>query len=228
MLLDVENTWSLGIARNGVRMKTPVNKQTLKQHFTYSWWKYLLIAALAFGLVDLLYTVTAYRVPSEKKVEFYVYGQINESGLQAYLDQVRETELPEMEEVSCLQIIPDSAYGPMQLMTYLAAGEGDVYLLPHDEFVSYAMEGALVPLENDEELMALFNEAGINLQNGWRQQTETGENHLCGIPQGKLPGLINQYAYADDGYLCVSAVNGNDANVMRFLRILCRDCISEK
>ena len=35
-------------------MKTPINSRTLKQHLAYSWWKYLLVAVLAFGLVDLL------------------------------------------------------------------------------------------------------------------------------------------------------------------------------
>ena len=44
-------------------MKTPINARTLRQHLTYNWWKYLLIIAVAFGLVDLLYTVTAYRSP---------------------------------------------------------------------------------------------------------------------------------------------------------------------
>ena len=34
-------------------MKTPVTSGSLRQHFTYNWWKYLLIAILSFGLVDL-------------------------------------------------------------------------------------------------------------------------------------------------------------------------------
>ena len=40
-------------------MKTPVTKQTLRTHFTYSWWKYALLAVLAVFGIDLLYTVTA-------------------------------------------------------------------------------------------------------------------------------------------------------------------------
>ena len=87
------------------------------------------------------------------------------------------------------------------------------------------MSGSMVPLENDTELMALFDAAGVNLQSGWRKETETGENHLYGIPQDKLPGLI-QYAYAQDGFLCVPLTGGNQENAMKFLRILCRDMLT--
>ena len=73
-------------------MKTPVTSKSLRQHFTYNWWMYLLIALIAFGLVDLLYTVTAYRSPRDKTIGFYVYGFVNDKDMSAYLDNVRETE----------------------------------------------------------------------------------------------------------------------------------------
>ncbi len=207
-------------------MKTPVTSSRLKQHLTYNWWKYLLIVAVGIGLVDILYTVTAYRPPREKTVGFYVYGYMDEPGLNAYMDHVRETEMSDMEEMNAVMLLDDSAYGPMQLMTYLAAGEGDLYLLPREEFLNYAPNGSLIPLEDDPELIALFDSAGVSLQNGWRRETETGETHLYGIPQDKLPGL-GQYAYAQDGYLCLIITGKNTDNAKRFLQILCRDMITE-
>jgi len=208
-------------------MKTPLNADTLRQHFTYSWWKYLLAGLLAFGLVDIVLSMTAYRVPPEKKIEFFVYGQMDQSGaLEKYLESVRENEMPEMEEIACQMLMADDTYGPMQLMTFLAAGEGDVYLLPREEFISNAANGSLVALESDAKLMDIFDRAGASLQTGWRKNTEIGETHLYGIPQSKLPGLA-RYAYAEDGYLCVFINNGNEENVMAFLRIFCRDMIKE-
>ncbi len=207
-------------------MKTPVTSGKLKQHITYSWWKYLLIAAIALGLVDLLYSVTAYRPPRDKTVGLYVYGYANEADLTAYLDNVRKTEMSDMEEISFLTLVDDETYGPMQLMTYLAVGEGDIYLLPREDFLNDAANGALVPLEDDAELLALFDSAGISLQSGWRMDTETGETHLYGIPQDKLPGL-SQYAYAKDGFLCQIVSGGNQENARIFLRILCRDMIAQ-
>ena len=208
-------------------MKTPINSRTLKQHFAYNWWKYLLAAVLAFGLVDLLYSVTAYRSPPEKRVEFYVYGQMDQERLAAYMENVRATEMNDMEVMAPLQLLDDGYYGSMQLMTYMAVGEGDVYLLPRDEFVTGASGGSFLPLENDRDLMKIFDDAGISLQNGWRRNAETGENHLCGIPQNKLPGL-SRYAEATNGYLCVIVNNGNEENVLKYLRILCRDMLFQR
>ena len=206
-------------------MKTPFTAARLKQHITYNWWKYLLILAVGIGLVDLLYAVTAYRPPREKTVGLYVYGYTDELKLKEYMDHVRETEMSDMEEISSVTMLVDSTYGPMQISTYLASGEGDLYLLPRDEFISYAYNGSLMPLEGDAELLALFDSAGVSLQNGWRRETETGETHLYGIPQDKLPGLT-QYAYAQDGYLCMVVTGRNPENAAKFMRILCRDMIS--
>ena len=153
MISDLRNT--------GGSMKTPVTSGTLKQHLTYNWWKYILIVLLAFGLVDLLYSVTSYRPPREKTVGFYVYGYMNEEGLSAYMDNVRDTEMPDMEEMLPQLLVDDASYGPMQLMTYLAAGEGDLYLLPREQFLSYAANGSLIQLEDDAELLALFDTAGV-------------------------------------------------------------------
>ncbi len=207
-------------------MKTPINSRTLRQHLTYSWWKYLLIAVLAFGLVDLLYAVTTYRAPRDKTVSLYVYGYINENEMNPYLESIHTAEMSDMEEVNAYALTMDDTYGPMQLMTYLAAGEGDIYLLPRDQFLNNAMSGSLLPLEDDAELLALFDSKGVSLQNGWRRDTETGETHLYGIPLDKLPGL-SQYIYAQDGYLSVIITSGNKDNAVRLLRILCRDGLSQ-
>lgn len=206
-------------------MKTPVTPAGLKQHITYNWWKYLIIVVAAIGLVDLIYSVTAYRPPRDKTVTFCVYGYTDEQALSAWMDNVRETEMSDMEEMTARTMLDDSAYGPMQLMTYLAAGEGDLYLLSREEFLSYAASGSLVPLENDTELIAMFDAAGVSLQSGWRRETDTGENHLYGIPQDKLPGLA-KYAWAQDGYLCMIVTGGNQENTARFLRILTREMIT--
>ena len=207
-------------------MKTPVTSGKLKQHLTYSWWKYLLIAVAVFGLVDLLYSVTAYHPPREKTVGLYVYGYINEPALTEYMDNVRKTEMSDMEELNYVTLMVDDTYGPMQLMTYLAVGEGDLYLLPREEFLSYAASGSLIPLEDDTELMDIFTSAGISLQSGWRMETDSGETHLYGILQDKIPGL-SQYASAQDGFLGMIVTSGNQENAMKFLRILCRDMIAE-
>ncbi len=207
-------------------MKTPLNQDNLRQHFTYHWWMYLLLAVAAIFGTNLVYTVTAYRSPPEKKIEFYIYGTANTDAIDAYMAEVRERDLPDMEVMSSLMMGIDSTYGPMQLSTYMAAGEGDLYLLPREEFIGYASQGAFLPLEDQTKLMHIFDEASLSLQSGWRKETSTGENHLYGIPLSRLAGL-QKLAYAKDGFLCILASCGNDMNVYRFLTILCEDMIQE-
>ena len=49
-----------------------LTKKRLKNHFAYNWWKYALSAAVSAMLVSIVFAVTAYRPPAEKKVELYV------------------------------------------------------------------------------------------------------------------------------------------------------------
>ena len=81
-------------------------------------------------------------------------------------------------------------------------------------------------MEGNAELLALFDNAGISLQNGWRRETETGELHLFGIPLDKLPG-ISKYIYTQDGYLSVIISSPNQENALKLLRILCRDGVEQ-
>ena len=207
-------------------MKTPVNATTLRQHLTYSWWKYALLIVLGTLAVNLYFTVSAYRSPPEKKIDFYIYGLGDEKGLQEYMDTVRQESFPEMEEMNVLLLATDSTYGPMQLSTYIAAGEGDLYLLPRDEFISMASSGAWVSLEEDDELTALFTDRDISLQSGWRREADSGESHLYGIPVSRLPGL-SRYAAVENGFLCVLVSGGNTDNTVQFLKVLCADMLEE-
>ena len=206
-------------------MKTPVNGQTLKQHLTYSWWKYALVIIIGALMANLYFTVSAYRSPPEKKIDVFVYGVCNESGFGTYLSDIRTERMPDMEEINCLSLATDPTYGSMQLSTYVAAGEGDVYILPRDQFISLASSGAWVPLENDLELTSLFTDRNISLQSGWRREADSSESHLYGIPASRLPGLA-RYVAVDNGYLCILITNGNDDNVLKFLHFFCEDMLN--
>ncbi len=207
-------------------MRTPVNAQTLKQHITYSWWKYLLALIAGIFAVDLLFTVTAPQIPPEKKVNFYIYGYADGNILDPYLAQVRENEMPDMESLAFNTIMMDESYGQMQLTTYIAVGEGDVYLLGRDEFLGFSSGGVFIPLETDTELMAMFDAAGKNLRRGWRTASDSDEAHLYGIPADQLPALGTMCA-SPDGFLAVPASGRNIENAMKFLRILVRDTLED-
>lgn len=207
-------------------MKTPITKQRLRNHLTYGWWKYALLIVFAVFGWNLIYTVTRYRAPEEKKIviNLYVYG--DQQALNNYMADVNANQMPEMEEMDCIFTTMDNTYGDMILSTHMAASEGDLYMLDRTRFQQSAASGAFLPLEDKPELMAMLEEAGISLSQGWRTESETGEKHLYGIPCAELPGMAAYVYNPSDCYLSVLISNQNDENVLRFLNIFISDLLA--
>ena len=207
-------------------MKTPITKQTIREHWNYSWWKYALLVILALVGWNLVFTMTAYRPPEEKKVAMYVLGVGDEEKLDAYMEQVRLSAMEDMEQMNCVFMAYDETYTTMQLMVYLAAGEGDLYMLNKEMFQSYASQGAFLPLEEIPGLVDRLTESGVKLDKGWRTNSESGEKHLYGIPMAQFPGLA-EYVYTyEECYLSIAVLNGNDENCLKFLDILLTDMLT--
>lgn len=207
-------------------MKTPVNKTTLRQHWEYSWWKYFLLIVLSLVVWNLVYTVTAYRPPADKKVDFYVSGAMaDQDGLNTYLENIRTTEMPDMEQMTSVILTNDAYYGTMQLATYIAAGEGDVYMLDGDTFQQYATSGAMLPLEGYQDLVDQAETAGISVDKGWRTESDSGERHLYGIPASLLTGFESYGIDPDNMYLCVMCNCGNDDMAVKLMQYMIRDML---
>ena len=102
-------------------MKTPVTHERLQNHLTYSWWKYVLMMVLVIFFWSILFTTTRYRPPEEKKVIVGVYGAGNQTALDAYMEDVRQLLLPDMEEMNTQFIMSDETYGSSVLMTRMTA-----------------------------------------------------------------------------------------------------------
>ena len=171
-------------------MKTPVTHERLQNHLTYSWWKYVLMMVLVIFFWSILFTTTRYRPPEEKKVIVGVYGAGNQTALDAYMEDVRQLLLPDMEEMNTQFIMSDETWGSSVLMTRMTARECDIYLLPKDLFQTYAQQGVFVALEETmPDLVSELESRGISLSRGWRTDSDTGEKHLFGIPCADLPYL---------------------------------------
>ncbi len=207
-------------------VKTPINKKTLSQHFHYSWWMYALSAILCFFLWDLLYTVTAPRTPDNEKLELYLYAYGESAAVDTYLENVHATEMSDVTEMTAQYLMPDESSGLMVLATRMMAGEGDLFLLPRDSFQSYAGQGLFVALDELEGIEEMCENAGINIERGWRKNQDTGERHLYGLPTSSMNQIPSwTYAGANEMYLCIRVYNGNDENAEKLLRIILRDCL---
>ena len=205
-------------------MKIQINRETLRQHWHYSKLKYfVMIIAIAVAW-NLVYTTTAYRPPTEKKCDFFVSSASGDQTLlNTYLEGVRQKDLPQMEQMVSAFLTTDDYYAAAQIVTYIAAGEGTVYMLPAAQFQNYAAGEYFIQLEGYTELLENLESVGVNVEKGWRTVTETGERHLYGIPASTLTGLSQFYVKADDMYLCVPSSHGNDDVAVQFIQILFRD-----
>ncbi len=204
----------------GVRM--PITREKIRNHFQYGFWKYLLLVVLCLFLWNLLFTTTRYRAPESLKMEFFADGYSApeaDAALADLLQHIHAQVMPDMEEVTYVKLGADDPYGAMQLTVWASAGQGDVFLLGHDRFLSLAKGGAMVDLQPmlDD---GLLHAQGLDLAGGRVMNDETGRTAQYGIPADGLPGL-DKYGLARQGaVLSVLAGGGNQAQAVRFLDYL--------
>lgn len=202
-------------------MKTPMNAARLRHHLNYSWWKYVLLIIVAGLGWSLIFSVTQYRAPEEKKVVVYIYGIGEDAAFNAYLEQVRLDQMSDMEDMHATFSMPDDQYGPMVLMAHISAGEGDLYIFPRDQYQTYINTGLFEPLEDLPELALLDPAQQPAIERAWRKD-EGGNRHLFGIPLSALPGL-RELVVGDDYYLSIATNNQNEENTYKLFRILVND-----
>lgn len=212
-------------------MKTPVTKEKLQTHFTYSLWKYALLAVLAVFGWNIIYSVTQPQAPEEKKIIVGVYAPYaDETSLNVYMENVRTELMPDMEEMLANVIMADEMYGDMILSTRIAARECDIYILPRTQFQGYAAQGAFMPLDEVlPDLVADLAAAGVSLSRGSRANDElSGEKHQYAIPCADLPGIMPMLQCdTSDMYLAVFFETGNNDNVLKFFDQFVRDMMVE-
>lgn len=214
-----------------MKLSTPLTEKRIRDHFAYSFWKYLLAAVLSVFVWNMVYIQTEYRPAEDKRIDVYVQtAETTADEIDRFLKPVWEAAVPGMELVRSVTLMPGGGanyMSDMQLVTYLAANEGDLYMLTAADFKKFAAQGAFLPLETLAESGRILT-AGLDLQSGWvaSQQIDevngktvyNTERHLYGIPAKNLKRFEKELGmHVDDMYIAVTVTNGNDENVIPFL-----------
>lgn len=203
-------------------MRLPITKERIRNHFHYAWWQYVLLVCLAVFGWNLLYTTTRYRSPESLKVEWYCQGLVDtqaQEELDALMEQLRLELFPEMEEVTFTAVAYDQTYSDMQLMVWVSAGQGDLYMLEREQFENLASAGAMAPLTPYIESGALQT-GEIDLTAGYVTDPETGEKYLMGVPTDSLTGL-QAYGIDPEGHvLSLLSNGGNLDNTVKLMQWL--------
>ena len=156
---------------------TKLTAEKLKVHFHYSKMLYLVVVLVAAMIGSLVFTMTAYQPPNERKIDIELIGNYADTSMagvkdvqnallqagQAFelerdgdlgLTDDPKYEIP-LQEVTflSLQYDPESSsedtyYASQKYMVTLAAQEGDIYVLTRLLMTDLADQGLLVPLDD--------------------------------------------------------------------------------
>lgn len=199
--------------------KLPITRERIRHHFHYDWWQYLLLIVLAIFGWNMLFNMTHYRSPEHLKMEWYYEGPMTlrtQELAEVLLDTAAAELFPEMEETTFSVVGTDETYGPMQIMVWMAAGEGDLYMLAKENFNRYGIDGAMVDLQPYVDDGTL-NVEGIDLTRGYLPNSETGELSLCGIPADSLARLMDYEIVPEGTFLSALSTGGNVDNTIRLM-----------
>ena len=156
---------------------TKLTRDKLKNHFQYSKMLYLVVMITAALIGNLVFTVTVYRPPNERRIDIELVGLYADTELSGArdakasllaagqdfererdassgADQEKDYELPLQEvEFISLQYDPESSseenyYAAQKFMVMLAAQEGDIYVLSRTLLLNLLEQNLLVPLDD--------------------------------------------------------------------------------
>ena len=191
-----------------------LTKKRLKNHFAYNWWKYALSAAVSVMLVSVVFAVTEYRPPDDKKVEFYVLNSyMDTETMQADFWPQLQAKKPEQEKLTVINInLTDSSniYAPMQFSTYVAAQQGDLFLISRDEMLKITYDGAQEALVELTDYLdsGVIDAAGLDLAQGTLDRGD-GTTAVYAIPADTLTGLSQYGNDPKNSLLCIPMYTKN-------------------
>lgn len=213
-------------------MNKPITLAALKNHWHYSWWKYALVAVIAFFGIDLVFTMTAYRPPADKKIEMYICnGVADTEALQERMWPLFQEASPEQELLSIITVDVSSGdiYSNMQFTTYIGAQQGDVCLMPNSQVQKLITDGA------DDAYLELtpFVESGVlDLQDvdlsGGMMTARDGSTGLYAIPADELYGLLDYSCDPADCSLVVMGYTMNAENAALMIDLFFDEYKTEK
>lgn len=203
-----------------------ITKKRLKNHFAYSWWKYALAAVLSVMGVSLVFAATRYEPPADRQLTVYVLNDYTDTEtMQADLwARIKEAH-PEQEALFVQNIdLTDSSniYAPMQFSTYVAAQQGDVFLIPYDEMLKIVADGpedALVDLTAYIE-SGVIDVSGLDLSACTMKKLD-GTTGIYAVPADQLYGLRTAYYNdAKGSVLCIPIYSQNQETAAEAIRFL--------
>lgn len=205
-------------------MDTRITKYKLKNHWHYSWWKYLVAVVVCGLLTDMVFAMTQYRPPANKKIELYLCnGYADSIAVHDKLWPALLEASPDQEQLSVVNInlTGDDVYSNMQFTTYVGAQQGDVILMPAASVKSFAPEGGdTAYMELTEFIQSgLIDIGDLDLSAGM-MPSEDGTMGLYAIPADTLYGLTEANCDPAGGMLVIMGYSLNPENAAKTIDLM--------
>jgi len=206
-----------------------ISSDRVRNHFSYSWWKYLLLVIAAVMGWNIIYSTTAYKPPADKRMTVYfVTHSIDSENTAVIREKILEND-PNLEEATVVSITytdSDNYYGNLQLTTYMGSGEGDIYIVDRSVFEMLMPGGGFVMM--DEYL----ENGRVNLQGADASSCygvdEDGISGIMGVPLAELYGLLDLGIDNRDLVLLVMGFSGNQDGALNVINWLFEEMKTEK
>ena len=180
---------------------TKINWASLKNHWQYGKWIYAAIAVGVYFLGSMVFTMTEYRPPNDRKVEFQLVGMMLDPGpadkiAQSLLPAAQEKD-PTLEAIGAYNIMysgdaqTDMA-GAQKFMVMLSAQEGAVYVLNRELMQQLVEQGVAMPLDPYIQ-SGTINADGLDLTDVTlpepplsEEEPASGEKYIYALPCANL------------------------------------------
>lgn len=172
-----------------------LSKKRMQMHLHYYSWRYVVLLVVALFAANMLFTVTRPDTPADKRVDIIIIpSQSTGDNTDAWSNAILRTLPADQLEVNVTMtpIIQGNESTIYQLIAArLSAGEGNIWVMPRDMFLSYAQTGAWQSLDGMLDKFNLPKGADISTCRVAVQPDENtaAEEHVCGIPLDQCLGL---------------------------------------
>ncbi len=189
--------------------KIKINKEVLKNHIQYDWWKYAVSIAVTVLVWSMIVTIAAPRTPGDKKVDIYLVGGYMFEDPASQIEQMILSDFPELLEINLYNIMMEGEMeyiGRQKFMAMLFGQEGDIFVLDRNTFTNLVKEGAVLPLDDYEGIKDRMTQEQI--EKGTLAVDASSEPKLYGVPLAGFKLFEDTYD-TSKSVLCIMAYSDN-------------------
>lgn len=198
-------------------LKIRLTRKTLKNHFRYYVWAYVVVLLAAGTIFNTVITSIKNQTPASERVFTVICGDfIPDARLQLFWEDI-EKAFPDVKLIS-VENLPFNIVSAMsstykqKFLSYISSKFGDIMILPYTEFSDLAKYGTFIPL--DEEFADVIKDLDpIGLKTVTMLAEGNDEAYVYGIPLNGFELFPYSYDTTDKVMVITSYSENKDDSI---------------